>query len=77
MEQYYRHFKGNIYHVLHIAKHSETLEEMVVYQAMYGERGIWVRPQTMFEEVIERDGRTFRRFEPISDEEAEKIIGRL
>ena len=77
MEQYYRHFKGNIYRVLHIAKHSETLEDMVVYQTMYGEKGIWVRPQTMFEEVIERDGRTFRRFEPISDEEAEKIIGRL
>ena len=65
---------GNVYRVLHIAKHSETLEEMVVYQAMYGERGIWVRPKTMFEEVIERDGKTFRRFSPISAEEAEKII---
>ena len=71
---YYRHFTGNVYRVLHIAKHSETLEEMVVYQAMYGERGIWVRPKTMFEEVIERDGKTFRRFSPISAEEAEKII---
>ena len=77
MSEYYRHFKGNIYRVLHIAKHSETLEDIVVYQAMYGERGVWVRSMTMFEEVIERDGRTFRRFEPISDEEAEKIIGRL
>ena len=74
MEEYYRHFKGNVYRVLHIAKHSETLEEMVVYQAMYGERGIWIRPKTMFEEVIERDGKTFRRFSPISAEEAEKII---
>ena len=72
--KYYRHFKGNVYRVLHIAKHSETLEEMVVYQAMYGERGIWVRPKTMFEEVIEREGKTFRRFSPISAEEAEKII---
>ena len=72
--KYYRHFKGNIYKVLHIAKHSETLEEMVVYQAMYGERGIWVRPKAMFEEIIERDGRTFRRFEKISREEAEAII---
>ena len=72
--EYYRHFKGNVYRVLHIAKHSETLEEMVVYQAMYGERGIWVRPKTMFEEVIERDGNTFRRFSPISAEEGEKII---
>ena len=76
MEQYYRHFKGNIYRVLHIAKHSETLEDIVVYQAMYGERGIWARPKAMFEEVIERDGRTFRRFEAISDEEAEKIINK-
>ena len=67
----YRHFKGNVYRVLHIAKHSETLEDMVVYQAMYGERGIWVRPLAMFEEVIERDGNTFRRFEEISAEEAE------
>lgn len=67
MEQYYRHFKGNLYRVLHIAKHSETLEEMVVYQAMYGDRDIWVRPKAMFEEVIERDGKTFRRFEPITE----------
>ena len=74
--KYYRHFKGNVYRVLHIAKHSETLEDIVVYQAMYGEGGIWVRPKAMFEEVIERDGRTFRRFEAISDEEAEKIINK-
>ena len=77
MEEYYRHFKGNVYRVLHRAKHSETLEEMVVYQAMYGERDIWVRPKTMFEEVIERDGKTFIRFSPISAEEAEKIINNL
>ena len=67
MEKYYRHFKGNIYRVLHIAKHTETLEDMVVYQAMYGDRDIWVRPKAMFEEVIERDGKTFRRFEPITE----------
>ena len=67
MEQYYRHFKGNLYRVLHIAKHTETLEEMVVYQAMYGDRDIWVRPKAMFEEVIERDGKIFRRFEPITE----------
>ena len=72
--QYYRHFKGNIYKVLHIAKHSETLEYMVVYQAMYGEHGIWVRPADMFEEVIEREGKIFRRFEPISEDEAKSII---
>ena len=70
-------FKGNIYSVLHIAKHSEIIEDIVVYQAMYSERGIWVRPKAIFEEEIERDGRTFRRFEPISDEEAEKVINRV
>ena len=74
MGEYYRHFKGNVYRALHIAKHSETLEDIVVYQAMYGERGVWVRPKNMFEEVIERNGRTFRRFEEIPKEEAEAII---
>ena len=75
--KYYRHFKGNVYRVLHIAKHSETLEDIGVYQAMYGERGIWVRPKAMFEEVIERDGQTYRRFSPISAEEAEKVINKV
>lgn len=74
MGQYYKHFKGNIYKVIHIAKHSETLEDMVVYQAMYGEKGIWVRPKAMFDEVIERDGKTFRRFKEISCEEADAIL---
>ena len=77
MELYYRHFKGNIYKVLYIAKHSETLEDMVVYQAMYGERSIWVRSKDMFEEIIERDGKTFRRFSPISAEEVEKVINEV
>ena len=72
--KYYRHFKGNVYRVLHIAKHSETLEDIVVYQAMYGERGIWVRPKAMFEEVIERDGKAVRRFEEITAQDAEAII---
>ncbi len=58
----------------HMVRYSETLEEMVVYQAMYGERGIWVRPKNIFDEAVERDGKSFRRFSPISDEEAEKII---
>lgn len=61
----YRHFKGNEYLVLHLAKHSETLEELVVYQALYGERGIWVRPLTMFAEQIEQNGRFINRFEEI------------
>ncbi|NQY37928.1 MAG: DUF1653 domain-containing protein [Alteromonadaceae bacterium] len=58
----YQHFKGNYYHVLHIAKHSETDEMMVVYQPDYGERDIWVRPLSMFDETIERDGKTLKRF---------------
>lgn len=61
----YRHFKGNEYLVLYVAKHSETLEYMVVYQALYGERGIWVRPLEMFMGQKEVDGRLVNRFEEI------------
>ena len=59
----YRHFKGNEYEVIGTARHSETLDAHVVYRALYGERGLWVRPAAMFLEEIERDGRKFRRFE--------------
>jgi len=59
----YRHYKGNEYLVLHLAKHSETLEELVVYQALYGEKGIWVRPLKMFLEKVEVDGKIVNRFE--------------
>ncbi len=59
----YRHFKGNEYEVIGIAMHSETNEEMVIYKALYGENGLWVRPASMWNEVIERDGKVFRRFE--------------
>lgn len=58
----YRHFKGNDYLVLNVAKHSETLEDYVVYQALYGDRGIWVRPMSMFEEIVEVEGKTMKRF---------------
>ena len=58
----YRHFKGNRYEVLDLAHHSETEEWMVVYRALYGERGLWVRPASMWLETVERDGQTFRRF---------------
>ncbi len=64
----YRHYKGNNYKLLAIAKHSETLEEMAVYQALYGEMGIWVRPLVMFNEMIEKDGRLIRRFQLIDAE---------
>lgn len=63
----YRHFKGNEYLVIHIAKHSETLEELVVYQALYGEQGIWVRPLDMFLEQVEFKGQTINRFEEYDD----------
>lgn len=58
----YRHFKGNEYRVLYVARHSETLEPMVVYQALYDEGGVWVRPASMWNETVERDGKTFPRF---------------
>lgn len=58
----YRHFKGGEYEVLGMAKHSETEEEMVVYRALYGECGLWVRPAAMWNETVERDGKCVRRF---------------
>ncbi len=64
----YRHFKGNEYALLYLAKHSETLEEMVVYRALYGEGGIWVRPASMWNETLERDGKIYQRFTYMGDE---------
>lgn len=63
----YRHFKGNEYEVLGTAKHSETLEEMVVYRALYGAGGLWVRPASMWNETVERDGKAFQRFTYIGE----------
>ena len=63
----YRHFKGNEYEVLGIAQHSETLEPMVVYKALYGDGGLWVRPAAMWDEEITRDGKTFKRFQYIGE----------
>ena len=59
----YRHFKGNMYEVIGTAKHSETLEEMVVYRALCGDGELWVRPAEMWNETVIRDGKTFKRFE--------------
>ena len=61
----YRHYKGNEYEVIGIARHSETTEPMVVYRALYGDGGTWVRPAYMWNETVERDGKTVRRFERI------------
>jgi len=58
----YRHYKGNLYEVLYTAQHSETEEWMVVYRALYGEKGVWVRPYQIFTEKIDLDGRTVKRF---------------
>ena len=58
----YRHFKGNLYRLIGIASHSETLEPMVVYKALYGEQGLWVRPASMWTETVEKDGYSGPRF---------------
>ena len=61
----YRHFKGGEYQVLGIASHSETLEPIVVYQALYGNQGLWVRPANMWNEIVDKDGYHGPRFQPI------------
>ncbi|MGN2252738.1 DUF1653 domain-containing protein [Frateuria sp. GZRe12] len=58
----YRHYKGQRYEVLGVARHSETLEELVVYRALYGEYGLWVRPMAMFSETVTIDGEPVPRF---------------
>lgn len=63
----YRHFKGKEYEVLGVARHSETEEELVVYRALYGDFGLWVRPVSMWNEAVERAGKTFRRFTYIGE----------
>lgn len=63
----YRHFKGKEYEVLDVARHSETEDELVVYRALYGDFGLWVRPVSMWNETVERDGKTFRRFTYIGE----------
>ena len=64
----YKHYKGNEYRVLAIASHSETLEKMVVYQALYGEYGIWVRPISMWNEIVDVNGVKTPRFEFLREE---------
>lgn len=63
----YKHFKGNKYEVIGLAKHTETMEELVVYRALYGEGDMWVRPKSMWEETVEYDGKIVSRFEYIGE----------
>ena len=58
----YRHFKGNEYEVLYIGKDSETAEPVVIYRALYGDNSVWVRPAKMWNEIVERDGKAYKRF---------------
>lgn len=64
----YQHYKGNYYEVIDIAKHSETLEDMVIYRTLYGDFGLWVRPLAMFLEQIEINGKKIPRFRFISNQ---------
>ena len=63
----YRHFKGNLYEGLGVARHSETMEPMVVYRALYGEHGLWVRPADMWTETVDRDGYHGPRFQYVEE----------
>ena len=63
----YGHFKGMEYELIGIASHSETLEPMVVYRALYGEQGLWVRPAAMWTELVERDGYVGPRFQFVEE----------
>lgn len=64
----YRHYKDNLYEVIDVAKNSESLEDMVIYKALYGDSGIWVRPLKMFLEDVEVNGKIQKRFEFVGDE---------
>jgi len=63
----YKHYKGNLYEVVDVAKHSETEEEHVVYRTLYGDYSLWVRPLAMFIETVELDGQPVARFEYVED----------
>jgi hypothetical protein len=59
----YQHYKGNFYHVSGVCRHSETLEEMVTYRALYADYGLWVRPKALFEETVLHEGNQTPRFQ--------------
>lgn len=70
--KFFLHFKGKPYEFLYEARHTETLEDLVIYRALYGERKVWARPRDMFFGDIERDGYSGPRFIPVSEEELRK-----
>ena len=72
--KYYKHFKGGFYKLIGFAKDSETLEDMVIYQALYGEKGLWVRPKKMFFEKVIKDGIEIDRFKEIDESEVTKDL---
>lgn len=61
----YKHYKGNLYKVLGFAKHSETNDDLVIYMALYGDYCVWVRPKHMWNEIVEKNGKKYKRFELI------------
>ncbi|WP_027478052.1 DUF1653 domain-containing protein [Curvibacter gracilis] len=65
----YRHYRGGLYRVIDTVRHSETLEPLTLYQALYGQQGLWVRPAAMFLEALEIEGRRVQRFTPVADAE--------
>ena len=69
----YQHFKGNRYQLLYVARHSETLEDMVVYRALYGEGGVWVRPASMWNEHVDKNGYSGPRFAWVGEAESDCI----
>lgn len=64
----YRHFKGNLYEVIGTASHSETLESMVIYRALYGDGGLWVRPAAMWSQWVDKENYQGPRFVPVEEE---------
>ncbi|MBK7530817.1 DUF1653 domain-containing protein [Piscinibacter sp.] len=66
----YRHYRGGDYEVVAVVRHSETLEPLVLYRALYGDGGLWVRPHAMFLEQVESDGRLLPRFSPAPSADA-------
>ena len=73
-DRYFVHFKGGLYKMLSIAQHSETLEEMVIYQALYGNHEIWVRPKTLFFDKVMCDGIEVDRFREITENEMSCLL---